>query len=242
MKATILMLTVIVLILSVILGFLIFKLEYKPAELSELPKETAIQLAKQTTIIRPSFATASEIDKLLKGTRMAGLGWALKMAEEETGIGVDFMYALAKQESSLGNANSWSLPPYNNPYSWDITESGSGLESKFNSIADCILFVAQKLKKNYLTPGAVYYKGETPQSVAVYYCGGDDVAWYTGILSGMKTFQSSLPESKRAKIWAMETGIMKGNLPAPDFHTSDYWTNYMTKEEFAIYLYRINGR
>jgi hypothetical protein len=239
MKATILMLTVIVLILSVILGFLIFKLEYKPAE---IPEETAIQLAKQTTIIRPSFATVSEIDKLLKGTRMAGLGWALKMAEEETGIGVDFMYALAKQESSLGNANNWSLPPYNNPYSWDITESGPGLESKFNSIADCILFVAQKLKKNYLTPGAVYYKGETPQSVAVYYCGGDDVAWYTGILSGMKTFQSSLPENSRAKIWAMETGIIKGNLPAPLFFTNDYWQHFLTPEELAIYFYRINGR
>ena len=215
---------VIIIILCLILGFtLIYKTENK------LPEETSIQLAKTITIIRPSFATASEIDKLLKGTRMAGLGWALLKAEQETGIGADFMYALAKQESSLGNANGWSLPPYNNPYSWDITSKGPGSESKFDSIADCILFVAQKLKKNYLTPGAVYYKGQTVQSVAVYYCGGDDTAWYNSILLGMRVFQSTLPESKRAKIWAMETGIIKGNLPAPLFFTDDYWKQFLAR-------------
>ena len=239
MKATILMLTVVILILSIALGFLIFKLEYKS---SELPEETAIKLAKQTTIIRPSFAIASEIDKLLKRTRMAGLGWALLKAEKETGIGADFMYALARQESNLGNNNNWSLPPYNNPYSWDITSKGAGSEASFKSIADCILFVAQKLKKNYLTPGAVYYKGETPQSVAIYYCGGDDVAWYTGVLSGMKIFQSSLSESKRAKIWAMETGIIKGNLSPPLFFTDSYWQHSITPEELAIYLWRIQNK
>jgi len=235
MKTITIILAILAIVLLIVDGLLMFK-----PKTTELPEETAIQLAKQTTIIRPSFATTQEIDKLLKGTRMTGLGWALKVAEEETGVPADFMWALALQESHLGNNNKWSLPPYNNPYSWDITEKGPGPEAKFNSISDCILFVAQKLKKYYLTPGAVYYKGETPQSVAVYYCGGDDIAWYTGILNGMKTFQASLTESKRAKIWIMESRVLCGDAPAPQFFVNEeeYWKD---KISWVIALYRING-
>jgi len=230
-----------ILILCIIIALFSWSVINMIEKKTELPEETAIQLAKQITIIRPSFATASEIDKLLKGTRMAGLGWALKMAEEETGIGADFMYALAKQESNLGNGNDWSLPPYNNPYSWNITSKGAGPDAYFKNMADCIIKVAGYLKKLYLTPGAMYYKGETPQSVAVYYCGGDDVAWYSGILSGMKTFQASLSESSRAKIWIMETRVLCGDAQPPRFFVNEeeYWKDKMP---WVIALYRINGR
>ena len=229
-----------VVILSIATGFLIFKI-YKPV-LIEKPviPDTTIQLAKATTIIRPSFATIQEIDNFLKGTKLSGLGWAFKQAEETSGVGADFMIALSGQESGFGSANDWSNPPYNNPLSWDITERGAGPYGYFDSKADCIIKVSGYLKKLYLTPGAAYYKGETPQSVAIYYCGGDDISWYSGILSFMQKFQKTLSETQRAKVWGMETGIIKGNLPAPLFFTKDYWTPM--REDLAVYLYRINGR
>lgn len=237
MKSIILILTIIIVILSITVGFLVFKTEQKQVE---IPEETAIQLAKTITIVRPSFASISEIDKYLKNTKLAGLGWAFKKAEETTGIGADFLVALSGQESGFGN-NFWSNPPYNNPLSWGVTSKGAGAEAYFESKADCIIKVAGKLKSLYLTPGATYYRGQTVQSVAYYYCGGDDVTWYTGILNLMNSFQKTLPESSRAKLWAMETGIVKGNLPAPYFFTEDYWEKSITKEELSIYLYRINS-
>ncbi|MCX6262614.1 MAG: hypothetical protein NTY95_17580, partial [Bacteroidia bacterium] len=56
-KATILMLTVIILILSITLGFLIFKLEYKPLE---LPEETAIELARNSEEISTKLDKSEE--------------------------------------------------------------------------------------------------------------------------------------------------------------------------------------
>ena len=67
MKAAIFMLTIVILILSITLGFLIFKLEYKP---SELPEETAALglFLEQAVEAIGTFTASHKIKVKINGT------------------------------------------------------------------------------------------------------------------------------------------------------------------------------
>jgi hypothetical protein len=108
------------------------------------------------------------------------------------------------------------------------------------SKSEAIVYIAKRIKELYLTPGAPYYKGETLYSIGLYYA--SDKNWADSILSIHKKFVSTLPENIQAKQWVMESRILKGNLPPPQYVSEDYWSKTLTKEEFAIILFRINGR
>ena len=238
MKTTILMLTVVILILSIALGFLIFKLEYKPAE---LPEETAIKLAKTITVLRPSFLDAQTINNYVKNTGLAGFGNAFMEAEKQSGIGADYLLAIAIHESGWGSNYWWKY--WNNCFSWGITDSGSNSEAykvKKMSKYDAIVYIAKQIKALYLTKGSAYYKGETLSAIGIYYA--SDRSWASTVISINANFAKTLTEKIKSKQWIMGARILNGDLPSPVYFTSDYFTRPMTREELSIILYRINGR
>ena len=239
MKAMILMLTVVILILSITLGFLIFKLEYKS---SELPEETAIELAKTITVLRPSFIDAQIINDYFEGTALEGFGEYLINAEKLSGIGADYLLAIMIHESGWGTG-PWIKNGYKAYFSWGITDSGPNSEAekvKNMSIEDGIIYVANQIKALYLTKGGAYYKGETLSAMGAYYA--SDGSWASSVISVHTKFASTLDEKIRAKQWAMSSRVLNGDLLVPLYFTSDYFTRPMTREELSIILWRIQNK
>lgn len=238
MKTTILILTVISLILSITLGFLVFKLEYKPIE---LPEETAIQLASTITVLRPSFLTVKDIDNYLKNTGLANFGSAFIYAEQTSGIGADYLVSIAIHESGWGSNTWWK--DWNNCFSWGITDSGPNSEAykiKVMTKFDAIVYIAKQIKALYLTKGGAYYKGETLGSIGTYYA--TDGSWASGVINIHTNFAKTFTEDVKSKQWIMSSKILMGDLPSPEYYTSNYFSRPMTREELSIILYRINGR
>ena len=238
MKATILMLTVIILILSITLGFLVFKLEYKPIE---LPEETAIELAKTITVLRPSFIDIKTIDNYVKNTGLYGYGNAFIEAEKQSGIGADYLLAIAIHESGWGSNDWWKS--WNNCFSWGITDSGPNSEAykvKNISKSDAIIYIAKQIKALYLTKGGAYYRGETLSAIGFYYA--SDGSWASAVININANFTKTLTEEVKSKQWIMSARILNGDLPTPLYFTSDYFTRPMTREELSIILWRIQNK
>jgi hypothetical protein len=232
------MLTVIILILSITLGFLVFKLEYKPIE---LPEETAIELAKTITVLRPSFIDIKTIDNYVKNTGLYGYGNAFMEAEKQSGIGADYLVAIAIHESGWGSNDWWKS--WNNCFSWGITDSGPNSEAykvKNMSKSEAIVYIAKQIKALYLTKGGTYYKGETLSAIGTYYA--SDGSWASAVININANFTKTLTEEVKSKQWAMSSRILMGDLPDPLYLTSDYFIRAMTREELVRVLYRINGR
>ena len=58
----------------------------------------------------------------------------------------------------------------NNLVGWQAYDSNPGKAKYFNSKEECILFVAQKLKANYLTESGTYFEGYSAKDVDKHYC------------------------------------------------------------------------
>ena len=229
---------IIIVILSITLEFLIFKLEHKP---SELPEETAIELAKTITVLRPSFLDVQTINNYVKNTGLYGYGNAFMEAEKQSGIGGDYLLAIAIHESGWGSNSWWKY--WNNCFSWGITDNGLNSEAykvKNMSKYDAIVYIAKQIKALYLTKGGAYYKGETLGAIGTYYA--SDGSWASAVISINANFAKTLTEKVKSKQWIMSARILNGDLPVPQYYTSDYFTRPMTREELSIILYRINGR
>jgi hypothetical protein len=239
MKATVLMLTVVILILSILTGFLFFKLGYKDVK---IPEETAIELAKTITVLRPSFITSTIINDYVKGTALGGFGEYLINAEKSSGIGADYLLAIMIHESGWGSG-PWIKNGYKAYFSWGITDSGPNSEAgkvKNMSVEDGIVYVANQIKVLYLTKGGAYYKGETLSAIGTYYA--SDGSWASNVINIHAKFTSGLSEEIKSKQWAMSSRILFGDLPSPIYITNDYLTRAMTREELIRILYRINVR
>lgn len=58
----------------------------------------------------------------------------------------------------------------NNLVGWQAYDSNPNKAKYFNSKEECILYVAEKLKNNYLTEGGTYFEGFTAKDVDKHYC------------------------------------------------------------------------
>jgi len=238
LKYYVFFLTILVVILSITTGIFY---EQSLQHVAVIPSETAVQLAQTITVLRPSFITAQDIDNYVKGTGLAGYGQAFIDAEKASGIGADYLLSIAIHESGWGSNYWWKY--WNNCFSWGITDSGPNSEAykvKNMSKHDAIVYIATQIKKLYLTPGGMYYRGETLSAIGYYYA--SDTSWANAVINIHSKFAQSLPEDARAKQWVMGAKVMNGDAPAPQYFTSDYWTKPLTREELAIILWRINGK
>lgn len=115
-----------------------------------------------------SNVTSEEVDKMLEGTKLHGLGSAFVEAEQKYGVNALYMMGLACLESGFGN--SAFAQKRNNLYGWNAVDSNPNNASTFTNKKEATLYVASKLQSNYLTEGGVYYEGYSPRAVDVHYC------------------------------------------------------------------------
>jgi len=229
---------IIIFALIVSVAILVFKIQDLSKEVS-IPEKTAVQLAQTITVLRPSFVTPYYLDNFVRGTPLYGYGYAFLKAEEVSGIGADYLICISIHETGWGKSPNWTQ--YNNPASWGITDSGWNSEAyKLSKMTkeQAIVYWATQLKSLYLTKGGAYYSGETLYAINKYYA--SDTGWASSILSIHSSLVKTFPEDAQAKEWVMETGILKGDLPSPNYFTSDYWSKQISKNDLAVILFRIN--
>jgi beta-N-acetylglucosaminidase len=78
------------------------------------------------------------------------------------------MMGLACEESGFGT--SAFAVKRNNLYGWNAVDSNPDKATAFNSKEEATLFVASKLKANYLTEGGAYHEGYSARSIDIHYC------------------------------------------------------------------------
>lgn len=119
-----------------------------------------------SNLLSKSGVSAEQIDAYLQGRGvMAGLGHAFVDVEAKHGINALFGIAQAALESGWGTSviarnkhNLFGIQAYDrDPY---------GNAAVYATPEECVSDWAVFLKKNYLTPGGVYYSGATPTGVA----------------------------------------------------------------------------
>ena len=116
----------------------------------------------------PSNVTAEEINLMLEGTNLYGLGEAFVQAEQKYGVNALYMMGLACEESGFGTS-AFALKR-NNLYGWNAVDSNPDKATYFNSKEEATMFVASKLKANYLTEGGAYHEGFSARSIDLHYC------------------------------------------------------------------------
>lgn len=97
---------------------------------------------------------------------------AIVDAENKWGINALFILAHADVESAHGNSH-YALTR-NNLFGFNAVDSNPDNASSYASEAASILYYANFLDTHYLTPGAVYYNGDTPHGIFVKYSSSHD--------------------------------------------------------------------
>lgn len=136
---------------------------------------------KNTFDITTKFqGTASDLDLILKDTKLKGLGKNFLAAQEKYGVNALFMIAIAQKESTWGK-----FTPEKNPYNF----AGLGIKN-IRSFADCVEKLAQTLSgKNYLQANP---PKKTPAKIAPTYCPPKAAKWATEVTQYMNNYRNKL--------------------------------------------------
>lgn len=123
-------------------------------------------------ITKPSRATASQIDSMLKGG-LKGLGKYIIQAERDYNINALFLMALSRLESGNG---TYRFMDRNNIFSFGAYDYDTDNAMKFDSLEACIDHVAHFLSREYLSDGGLYYNGLSLDSVGISYASDEEWA------------------------------------------------------------------
>ena len=126
-----------------------------------------------------SYCTATQLDEVLK-YELKGLGEHFLSAEEKYGVNALFLASVAALESGWGR------------YCFKKNNMFGYGNMSFSSKAECIDFVAMKLKENYLTENGKYHNGYTVDAVNVRYNGRDE--WAETVLQIMNGLSRKLSQ------------------------------------------------
>lgn len=127
-----------------------------------------LELTVDSDLTIVSNCTAEQFNKMLANTKLAGLGEALERAEKEHKINGLYLMGLACLESNYGKSN-YAINR-NNLVGWNAVDNNPNKATYFTSKDECILYVAYKLKTNYLSEGGCYYNGKSAKAVDIKYC------------------------------------------------------------------------
>jgi peptidoglycan hydrolase CwlO-like protein len=134
--------------------------------------------SEDTDLTVPSGEDAQTINSFLDGTALAGLGATYVEAEHDYGVSARYLVAHSIEESGWGA--SAIARDDNNLFGWNADDRDpAGDATRFSSFAACILYVAQRVKVEYLTPGGEYYHGPTLRGMNVDYA--SDPFWASKI-------------------------------------------------------------
>ena len=175
------------LIINIILILLIYII---PSKNTEITKEEIIQITETIKITNRgmeqkrniknlnidvnsdlrilSNLTVDEYNKMLENTELNNLGNALEKAEKEYGINGLYLMGLACLESGYGKSEF--ARKRNNLVGWNAVNSNPNKASYFESKEECILYVAKRLKTNYLNENGCYFNGYSARAIDVKYC------------------------------------------------------------------------
>ena len=143
-----------------------------------------------TVLTRPSGVTAANLDAWVARKRSDSTlqhdGAYFVEAEKRFGVNAQYLLAHAIEESSWGT--SQMARQKNNLYGFNAYDSNPGAATSFRNHQECILTVAEFVKKNYLTPGGRYYVSPTLRGMNRHYA--SDPSWarnIAGIADGMQS-------------------------------------------------------
>lgn len=120
----------------------------------------------------PSRVSPQELQNCLPDG-FSGLAGTFAQAEAETGVNALFLVSVAALESGWGGSNL--AQSHNNLFGWTDSTSPSGFRH-FESKEACIMYVAERLAINYLSPDGKYFNGYTVQAVNQRYCSSESWA------------------------------------------------------------------
>ncbi|MDO4745878.1 MAG: glucosaminidase domain-containing protein [Bacillota bacterium] len=138
-------------------------------------------------VSKPSGVTVDDLKKVTS-QGLVGLEEAFWQAEQDYGINCLFVMAIAAIESGNGTINGVG----NNMFGW-----GGGYIA-FSSKAEGIDVVARGLARNYLTPGAGLYSGNTISSVNKRYASSS--TWDDKVASKMVSYYSTISKTHNTEL------------------------------------------
>lgn len=160
---------------------------------TEIARVRAIAMEKQsnvnrlTTLSRGGFVTwknydlrvvsnldTNQLEKLIKGTGLQGLGVYYERAEKEYKVNALALIAISALESGWGTSHLAKTK--NNLVGYGAYDGQEHKAISFKTKGDCIMTVARDLSKDYLTEGGKYFNGYTLTAVNVKYCSRKDWA------------------------------------------------------------------
>lgn len=115
-----------------------------------------------------SNLSENDYNNMLSGTRLEGLGGTFVQIENQYNINGLYILGLACLESNFGKSNF--AVQRNNLVGWNAVDSNPNKASYFNSKEECLTFVSNKLKTNYLSESGCYFEGFTGRNVDKHYC------------------------------------------------------------------------
>lgn len=127
-----------------------------------------------------SGCTAEELEALLAGSGLEGLGECYAEKEQTHGINALFLISVAQLESGFGKSKLAE-----NCNNLGGIKNGSDGYMEFPTKQDCVEYQATLLRDDYLDENGKYFEGKTAKDVSQSYCGGSE-SWYTQVESLMR--------------------------------------------------------
>lgn len=125
-----------------------------------------------------SNINTTQIDNVLEGTGLQGLGWAYKKAEEIYGVNAIFLISLTAEESGWGESDR--AVNDNNLSGYGVYTSTSR-GARFNSKGESILKTARLIGEEYLKPEGAHFNGYSIYEVNKKYCTTGGTSWSNNI-------------------------------------------------------------
>lgn len=154
-----------------------------------LAKETKVEnvqhikeLAEQTyfsdyDVRLRSGLDAEQVEALVAGTGLEGLGKSYVKAENIYGVNALVLLGISAHESAWGNSRF--AKERNNLFGYQAYDHDVNKAKHFKSGEEAIMTVARHLSRNYLTKGAMYFNGYTLKGINVRYA--SDKNWSNAI-------------------------------------------------------------
>lgn len=127
-----------------------------------------IELNPESDLRILSNLNENDYNIMLRGTKLEGLGGIFAKIETEYNINGLYMLGLACLESDFGKSNF--AIQRNNLVGWNAVDSNPNKASYFKSKEECLTFVSNKLKTNYLSENGCYFEGFTGRDIDKHYC------------------------------------------------------------------------
>jgi len=155
------------------------EIRYIPAANAALTA-SAYEYEYGSNLTRLTAYSPEQLEQLLDGTELSGLGTTFAEMESKYGVNALFLISITKQESGSGSS---SLARRQNNLGG--LKNGRGGYMAFDTKADCVDYMAQLLGSKYLTEGGRLYSGTSVKDVARRYC-EQSSSWTAAIENLMK--------------------------------------------------------